>query len=51
MASNRKELLKKLPKVDLLYKDPKIKPLTNRYPKKLIMEEILYGLPRSVTAA
>lgn len=40
MASNRKELLKKLPKVDLLFKDPKIKPLANRYPKKLIMEEI-----------
>ena len=40
MAINKKELLKKLPKVDLLFKDPKIKPLTSRYPKKLIMEEI-----------
>lgn len=40
MASSRKELLKKLPKVDLLYKDPQIRPLTSRYPKKLIMEEI-----------
>ena len=40
MANNKKELLKKLPKVDLLFKDPQIKPLTSRYPKKMIVEEI-----------
>jgi len=39
-TENKKELLKKLPKVDLLLKEPTIKPLLNRYPKKLIVQEI-----------
>ncbi len=40
MPNDRKELLKKLPKVDKLFRDPKMKPLASRYPKKMVMEEI-----------
>lgn len=40
MPNDRKELLKKLPKVDKLFRDPRMKPLAARYPKKMVMEEI-----------
>ncbi len=40
MPNDRKELLKKLPKVDKVFRDPRVKPLSTRYPKKMVMEEI-----------
>ena len=40
MPNDRRELLKKLPKVDKLYRDPGMKHLAARYPKKMVMEEI-----------
>ncbi len=46
MANDRKELLKKLPKVDKLFRDPQVKPLAARYPKKMVTEEIRLCLKR-----
>lgn len=46
MNESRKELLKSLPKVDLIFNNPRIKPLTERYPKKMVMEEIRVYLKR-----
>lgn len=40
MEKNQKDLLKNLPKVDKLFTDPRIKPIVNRYPKKIVMGEI-----------
>lgn len=40
MDKSRKALLTSLPKVDRLFKDPKIKLLATRYPKKMITDEI-----------
>ncbi len=40
MSNNKKELLKNLPKVDKIFTDSRVKPLVNRYPKKMVMAEI-----------
>ncbi len=40
MSTNKKELLKNLPKVDKIFIDPRLKSIIARYPKKLVMREI-----------
>lgn len=40
MNEEKKELLKKLPKVDLLLKNKQIKSLLKRFPKRMVVEEI-----------
>ncbi|MBN1980971.1 MAG: L-seryl-tRNA(Sec) selenium transferase [Chitinivibrionales bacterium] len=40
MREMKKKLLQQLPKVDIVIKDERLKPLITRYPKRMVVEEI-----------